>query len=151
MTSATAVPVPEKKSESIVVTPATAPINPDTGEGESVAWNDIKPKLKTLNGDDQIIILEKSVKKYPQDINIKSSLAMLYHKKKDYEKAEKMYKEILELYPKNTKALFYLGGLYKNQKRYDDALKYLNLYIEVKKTDPKTRELIQRLEDKVKK
>jgi tetratricopeptide (TPR) repeat protein len=132
-------------------TPVTPQINPDTGEGESVAWNDIKAKLKTLNHDEQISLLEKSVKKYSQDMNIKFSLAMLYHNRKDYDKAEKMYKEILESYPKNTKALFYLGGLLKNQKRYDDALKYLNLYIEVKRTDPKVRDLIQKLEEKTKK
>jgi tetratricopeptide (TPR) repeat protein len=76
---------------------------------------------------------------------------MLYHKKKDYDKAEKMYKEILILYPKNTKALFYLGGLLKNQKKYDDALKYLNLYMEIKKSNPEVKELIHKLEEKTKK
>jgi len=138
-------------SSTSAVTVTTPQINPDTGEGESVAWNDIKPKLKALNSDEQISLLEKSVKKYHQDINIKSSLAMLYHKKKDYDKAEKTYKEILELYPKNTKALFYLGGLLKNQKKYDDALKYLNLYMEIKKTNPEVKELIHKLEEKTKK
>lgn len=137
----------DSKQESQPVAPQ---INPDTGEGESIAWNDIKPKLKALGSDEQIKLLEKSIKKYPEDINIKFPLALLYHKKKDYEAAERVYKEILELYPKNTKAMFYLGGLMKSQKRYDDALKYLNLYIDLKKTDPKVRELIKTLEEKKK-
>ncbi len=141
--TAQAIPTPQ--------TPVTPQINPETGEGESVAWNDIKPKLKALSNDEQIKMLEKSVKKYPQDINIKFPLAMLYHKTKDYEKAEKTYKEIILLYPKNTKALFYLGGLLKNQKKYDDALKYLNAYMDLKRSDPKVKELIQKVEAKNKK
>ncbi|MGV8172556.1 MAG: tetratricopeptide repeat protein [Candidatus Woesearchaeota archaeon] len=124
--------------------------NPDTGEGESIAWNDIKPKLKSLNNDEQVELLEKSIKKYPQDINIKFSLALLYHKKKNYDEAEKIYRDILESYPKNTKALFYLGGILKTQKKYDDALKYFNIYMELKKSDPKVRELIKKLEEKKK-
>ncbi|MGV8141537.1 MAG: tetratricopeptide repeat protein [Candidatus Woesearchaeota archaeon] len=123
-------------------------INPETGEGESVTWNDIKPKLKDLSNDEQIRMLEKSIKKYPQDINIKFPLALLYHKQKDYDKAEKMYKEILELYPKNTKALFYLGGMLKSQKKYDDALKYFNIYMDLKKTDSKVKDLVKKLEEK---
>ena len=138
----------DKSSQTSATAPTIPQVNPDTGEGESIAWNDIKPKLKSLSSDEQEKLLEKSVKKYPQDINIKFPLAMLYHKNKDYDKAEKTYKEILELYPKNTKALFYLGGLLKNQKKYNDALKYLNLYMDLKKSDPKVRELIQRLEAK---
>jgi len=113
---------------------------------ESVAWNDIKPKLKNLNNDEQIKLLEKAVKKYFQDINIKFPLAMLYHKNKNYISAEKMYREILVLYPTNTKALFYLGGLLKTQKKYDEALKCFNSYMAIKKSDPKVLELIQKLE-----
>jgi len=148
-------PAPENKQtsskESEASIPVTPPVNPDTGEGESIAWNDIKPKLKALNSDEQIKMLEKSVKKYPGDINIRFPLAMLYHKSKDYDKAEKMYKDILELYPKNTKALFYLGGMLKTQKKYDDALKYLNIYMDIKKSDSKVRELVHHLEEKNKK
>jgi tetratricopeptide (TPR) repeat protein len=123
-------------------------INPDTGEGDSVAWNDIKPKLRNLGNDEQIKLLEKSIKKYSGDINIKFPLALLYHKNKDYDMAEKMYKEILELFPKNTKALFYLGGLLKTQKKYDEALKYLNIYMDLKKNDTKVSDLIKKLEEK---
>jgi tetratricopeptide (TPR) repeat protein len=127
---------------------ATSKINPDTGEGESVAWSDVKSKLKNLGDDEQIKLLEKSIKKYPEDINVKFPLALLYHKKKDYDKAEKMYKEILVLYPKNTKALFYLGGLSKTQKKYDDALNYFNIYMDLKKNDQKVRDLVKKLEEK---
>jgi len=145
-TSASDKPADDKSSsESQPVTPQ---INPDTGEGESIAWNDIKLKMKSLNNDEQIKLLERSIKKYPQDINIKFPLALLYHKRKDYASAEKIYKEILELYPKNAKAMFYLGGLMKTQKKYDDALKYLNLYMDLKKSDPKVKELIKKLEEK---
>jgi tetratricopeptide (TPR) repeat protein len=145
-------PTPSVTASPIISSvPITPQINPDTGEGESVAWNDIKPKLKSLNSDEQIALLEKSVKKYPQDINIKFPLALLHHKTKDYDKAEKMYKEILELYPKNTKALFYLGGLMKSKKSYDDALKYFNIYLELKKNDSKVKDLIKQIEEKNKK
>ncbi len=142
---------PSTKDGAPVTVVATPPVNPDTGEGESVTWNDIKPKLKSLSNDDQVKLLEKAVKKYPQDVNIKFPLAMLYQKRKDYDKSEKMYKEILELYPKNTRALFYLGGTMKSQKRYDDAIKYLKIYLDIKKSDPKVKELVQKLEEKNKK
>jgi tetratricopeptide (TPR) repeat protein len=128
-----------------------AVINPDTGEGESVAWIDIQEKLKNMDNNERLTLLEKSVKKYPQDINIKFPLALLYHKLKNYENSEKMYKEILGLYPKNTKALFYLGGLMKAQRRYDDALRYLNMYMDLKRNDPKVRELVRHIEEKNKK
>jgi len=144
-------PSSSQVSASVPQTPVTPQINPDTGEGESVAWNDIKPKLKSLDKNEQIKLFEKAVKKYPQDINIKFPLALLYHKSKDYDRAEKIYKEILELYPKNTKALFYLGGLMKSKKNYDDAMKYFNIYLEIKRNDPKVRELLKQIAEKNKK
>ena len=76
---------------------------------------------------------------------------MLYQKSKDLDRAERMYKEIIVLYPRNTQALFYLGGLMKSKKAYDEALKYLNLYMDLKQTDPKVRELIGQLNEKTKK
>ncbi|HYD03225.1 MAG TPA: tetratricopeptide repeat protein [Alphaproteobacteria bacterium] len=141
-------PAAQQAAVQAAQTPVTPQINPETGEGETFAWNEVKSKIKSLSNDDQIKMLEKSIKKYSQDINIKFPLALLYHKTKQYDKAEKIYKEILELYPKNSKALFYLGGLMKSLKRYDEALKYFNIYMDVKKNDPKVKDLITKLEEK---
>jgi len=112
---------------------------------ESLLWKDLKDKLEWLDIDKKIELLTKSEQKYPSDMNVKFSLAILYHKKKDYEQAEKRYKEILQIYPSNTKALYYLGGLLKNEKKYDEALNYFNNYMAVKKDDQKVKELIAKI------
>jgi len=44
--------------------------------------------------------------------------------------------------------LFYLGGLSKTQKKYDDALNYFNIYMDLKKNDQKVRDLVKKLEEK---
>ena len=129
-------------------TPITPQIDTETGEGESVAWNDIKSRMSGLGNDEKMKLLEKAVKKYPDDINIKFPLAMLYQKSKDLDKAERIYKEIISLYPRNTQSLFYLGGLMKSKKEYDEALKYLNLYMDLKKDDTRVQELIGQLNEK---
>jgi len=115
-----------------------------TNDEESVSWNEIKKKLTGLAPEDKIKILEKSQKKYPNDLNIKFSLALLYHKMKKDDLSEGVYKEILSLSPNNPKALYYLGGLMKTQKRYPEALEYFNKYLE-KNNDPKVASLVEKI------
>ena len=112
---------------------------------ESLLWKDLKNKIEQLDVDEKIKILEKSEQKYPADLNVKFSLALLYHKKKIYDQAERRYKEILQIYPTNTKAMYYLGGLLKSQKRYDEALAYLNNYAAIKRDDQKVNDLIAKI------
>jgi hypothetical protein len=113
-------------------------------DDDSVSWNDIKKRLSGLAPEDKIKLLEKSQKKYPADMNIKFSLALLYHAMKKDDLSEGTYKQILSLSPDNPKALYYLGGLMKTQRRYPEALEYLNKYLE-KNDDPKVSALIEKM------
>lgn len=115
---------------------------------ESVAWKDIKEKLVGLDDDKRISILEKAEKKYSDDLNIKFSLGLLYQKRKDYDKSESKYKDTLSMRKDNIKALYYLGGLMKVQKKYKEAIEYFNRYLEYKKDD-KVKNLIERLKSKI--
>lgn len=115
-----------------------------SADGESISWNEIKKKISGLATEDKIKILEKSQQKYPNDLNIKFSLALLYHKMKKDDLSEGLYKQILSLSFDNPKALYYLGGLMKTQKRYPEALEYFNKYLE-KNNDPKVASLVEKI------
>jgi tetratricopeptide (TPR) repeat protein len=111
---------------------------------DSVSWNEIKNRLSGLESDEKVRLLEKSQQKYPHDLNIKFSLALLYHKMKKDDLSEGIYKQILSLSADNPKALYYLGGLLKTQKRYSEALEYLNKYL-AKNNDPKVSSLVEKI------
>jgi tetratricopeptide (TPR) repeat protein len=116
---------------------------PETIE-EVPSWKDLKAKIKTMDNDKQITTLEKTEKKYPNDTNVKFSLGLLYQKMHSYDKATQKFKEILDLVPNNTKALYYLGGLMKIQKNYASSLEYFNKYLTIKK-DEKINELVEKI------
>lgn len=111
---------------------------------ESSNWDEIKKRLSGLSSEDKIKVLEKSRKKYSNDLNIIFSLALLYHKVKKDDISEGLYKQILSMYPDNPKALYYLGGLMKTQKRYPEALEYFSKYLE-KNNDPKVSSLVEKI------
>jgi tetratricopeptide (TPR) repeat protein len=115
---------------------------------ESLEWKTLKNKLSGLENGEKIKILERAEKKFSNDLNITFSLALLYHKNKDYEKSESKYNEILSLSPDNPKALYYLGGLMKVQKKYDKAIGYLEKYL-TQKPDDKVKELIEKLKSRI--
>ncbi|GIU70010.1 MAG: hypothetical protein KatS3mg002_1246 [Candidatus Woesearchaeota archaeon] len=108
------------------------------------SWDSLKGKLSELRDEDKIKHLEDVRKKNPKDLNILFSLALLYHKLKNYDASEKIYKEILSFDPKNYKALYYLGGLMKSQKKFEEAANYFNKYLEIK-DDPKIKELLDKM------
>jgi tetratricopeptide (TPR) repeat protein len=51
--------------------------------------------------------------------------AKSYYKEGQLEKAEKIYKKILNKYPDNTEAVYHIGLIYCQLRRYDAAIKYL--------------------------
>src|SRR3989339_1832912 len=128
-------PITEKKSDT-------------ESEQDSEEWKDLRNKLNSLEDDQKINLLEKSGKKYNNEVNIKFSLGLLYHKKKEYDRSEQEYRQILESNPKNLKALYYLGGLMKVQKKYKEAIEYFNKYLEFRKDD-RVKGLVDRLKAKV--
>ena len=109
----------------------------------------MKKSLESFGDEDKIKLLERGILKDPKDMNIKFSLAILYHAKKEYEKAEKLYKEIIAVKPHSSKALFYLGASLKKQKKYAEALSYFEEYIKIKTNDAKVKELIDSLKAKL--
>lgn len=114
---------------------------------EPVAWKDIKEKLVGLDDDKKILVLEKAEKKYPDDLNIKFSLGLLYQKRKEYDKSESKYKEALSINKDSIKALYYLGGLMKIEKKYDDSLMYFDKYLKLK-NDEKIKTLVEKIRNK---
>jgi len=112
---------------------------------ESLAWKEIKENLNKIDDTAKISLLEKSAQSHPQDLNILFSLALLYHKNKKYDLAEKEYRTILSIYPSNTKAVYYLAGLLKTIKRYDESLSYFNKYLALRPNDKKVKSIIDKL------
>lgn len=110
-------------------------------------WKTLRLRLSSVDNDQKIRLLESSEKKFDKDLNIKFSLGLLYHKMKDYVKSEAKYNAILALDPNNAKAFYYLGGLMKVQKRYDEAIDFFSRYQEQNKDD-KVRSLIEKLRSK---
>jgi tetratricopeptide (TPR) repeat protein len=117
---------------------------------ESLAWKEIKENLNKIDDIAKILLLEKSVRTNPQDLNILFSLALLYHKTKKYDLAEKEYKSILSIYPSNTKAIYYLAGLLKTLKRYEESLSYFNNYLALRPGDKKVKDIVDKIKSKVK-
>ncbi len=158
--------VPESR-EAPVVTPAVAAVpasspasspaptvqNPpeQSSPEEDVRWQKIKDRLSGLDSAAQIALLEKSKAKYPQDLNIRFSLGLLYHKEKQFDKSAQIYQEILAEHPSNAKALLYLAGSFKVQKNYDAALDYFARYLALKPDDAKVHALVAHLKSKLNK
>lgn len=137
----------QQSSAQTASTPSSAPVSSasqNTNDEDSVSWNELKKRLSGLSDADKIKILEKSKNRYPEDLNIQFSLALLYHKVKKDELSEGLYKQILSKDPDNAKALYYLGGLMKVQRRYPEALDYLSKYLE-KNKDDKVHALVEKL------
>lgn len=66
-----------------------------------------------------------SEKLYPNRLpDVRLNLGLLYYEKKDYEKAEEVWLETIEKFPSCAQAYFYLGGLYANQNKLDEGIKY---------------------------
>ncbi|MEM4637913.1 MAG: DUF87 domain-containing protein [Candidatus Woesearchaeota archaeon] len=111
---------------------------------DALDWNSLKSSLKDIPINEKIELLEKSQKKYPNDLNILFSLGLLYHKIKKDDLSEAAYKKILSLDPNNAKALYYLAGLYKSQKRIPEAVDYFKKYLQYN-DDDKIKALVEKM------
>lgn len=60
----------------------------------------------------------------PLEENVQSSLASLYLKVGNYQRAKSMYQEIISKHPHSTKALNGLAEIYEQQEKYKKALEY---------------------------
>lgn len=58
----------------------------------------------------------------PQDVSLKLKIAQINYRLKDYQSAIDRFKKILELEPKSDKIIYYLGVLYEEAGRLNDAL-----------------------------
>jgi protein O-GlcNAc transferase len=61
--------------------------------------------------------------------------AVRKHRSGNFQKAEELYKEILDVQPDNFHALHYLGALYSQLGNYDFAVKYIKSALEVDSSD----------------
>lgn len=70
---------------------------------------------------------------YPNNINYKYKLGICYlYKNDEHEKAIPLLEEVYAVNPKIKDILFYLGRAYHANYRFDEALGYLNKYLEEK-------------------
>lgn len=120
-------------------------------ENEAAAIEEFKTALKldpknyeanmnlgfvALNSGDYALALaclQRAVESNPQSIDAKLGLAVALRGNKDYTKAGSVYDEILKADPQNEYAYFNASTLHeKYTKDFTKALKYLDLYIEMK-------------------
>jgi tetratricopeptide (TPR) repeat protein len=61
-----------------------------------------------------------------KDINLKVRLGILYTDAKRYGEAKGVFKEVLVAIPDSDRVLFYLGSLYQETQKYDEAITYFS-------------------------
>jgi tetratricopeptide (TPR) repeat protein len=76
----------------------------------------------------------------PENDIIKINLALHYQRQKEYKKAEEILKHLVLKNPKDIRASFRLGVLYKEIGQYEDAISVWNKAIEVAPGIPKLYE-----------
>jgi len=81
----------------------------------------------------------------PENDTIKINLALHYQRQKEYKKAEEILKHLVLKNPKDIRASFRLGVLYKEIGRYEDAISAWNKAIEVAPGIPKLYEEVGNL------
>lgn len=67
---------------------------------------------------------EKLVDLEPDNLNMKVKLGIIYTDINDFEKAKKMFKDILVYSPNSDRILYYLGAIHQETNEYQDALNY---------------------------
>lgn len=72
------------------------------------------------------LIRDKKTNPYPQLERLYHNLGLIYQEKKDYVRAENYYRQALAENPSYYLTLLKVGLLYKKQRRYPDAISYLN-------------------------
>lgn len=82
---------------------------------EYLASNSKKPSEMTVRADRQISVVQS-------DLSQRLVQAYDYFKNRDFDSAVKAYRTILNIYPKNTQALYNLACLLDIQRYYDEAV-----------------------------
>ena len=80
-------------------------------------------------------LLEESIKKYPEEKRIRVELAAVYRRQEKYELAIVELRRALELDPQYGYAMNLLAYTYGNLDRFDEAIKYFQLYASVSPGD----------------
>lgn len=73
---------------------------------------------------ESLVWTEKALKLNPQNKESLLLAAGLYSSSKDYVKAEKIYKQLIQNYKDDPESYLYLAALYAEQKKYDKAMIY---------------------------
>ena len=76
----------------------------------------------------------KTVKTSPDCVRALNNLGIEYFKRKDYTRAEQLYRRALSVQPVYEKALFNLGNLYRVKEDYDGAI---SMYQKAARVNPK--------------
>ncbi len=98
--------------------------------------------FKNINPQVLIIFLEKKLKKEPNDLQGWLILSRTCVLSGHYQKADKYYKNALELFPKNENILLEIALLKKKTNQTDSAEKYLNRLKILYPLNIKARELL---------
>lgn len=78
--------------------------------------------------DKQLAVFEMWVELYPEDVEARSELIVLYKARKQIDKAIEQYKDLLELDPEKHSTLESIGSLYVQQGNYGEAEIYYQRY-----------------------
>lgn len=75
--------------------------------------------------------VEELIRQDSSNVNLKVKLGILYTEKKEYAKAIDIFENILKLAPESDKILYYLGALYQQIEKFENAIIY---YSKIDKT-----------------
>ncbi len=82
--------------------------------------------LQDSSPHEALTAFQKATKLQPQNTAFQNAMGVAYQNLKDLTKAEQCFQLAIRLNNKNYKAFHNLGALYKDQYRYEDAIKYLS-------------------------
>jgi tetratricopeptide (TPR) repeat protein len=105
----------------------------------------IKQQLRNLDWEDKVEVKQFALMIEQASFNNSWTLHvlwLLYNSLGDFDKAEKAINKIIELYPDLELGYDDMGDLYKNQKKYDDAIKYFKKALEAPISDDESRAYI---------
>lgn len=81
--------------------------------------------LKLEQYDKAVPYLEAAIANDPEDLNARIKLGLVNMQLKKYAQAETVFKGVLEKAPESDRVHYYLGSLYEEMRRFDDAIEQL--------------------------